>query len=134
MENNLPAAAARPGIFTRYRSFLLSKETIIAIINGSLLLAGFVVSIAGAPQIGQWLYLASAVIGGIPLFMLRPEQLVPVARRAEDLGFESVWVAEHLVFPTRIESRPPASVRVLQPCRNSRPLPSATPVTRRCRQ
>ena len=69
MENNLPAAA-RPGIFTRYRSFLLSKETIIAIINGSLLLAGFVFYLAGAPQIANWLYFASAVIGGIPLFLL----------------------------------------------------------------
>jgi len=44
---------------------------------------------------------------GIPLFMVRPEQLVPVARRAEELGFESVWVAEHLVFPTRIASQYP---------------------------
>lgn len=44
---------------------------------------------------------------GVPLFMLRPEQLVPVARRAEELGFESVWVAEHLVFPARIESQYP---------------------------
>lgn len=56
--------------FSRYRDFLLSKETIIAFINGVLLLAGFIVSVSGAPQVGKWLYFGSAVIGGIPLFML----------------------------------------------------------------
>jgi Cd2+/Zn2+-exporting ATPase len=60
----------KPGLFTRYRDFLLSKETIIAFINGFLLLAGFIVSLAGAPEIGRWLYFGSAVIGGTPLFML----------------------------------------------------------------
>lgn len=44
---------------------------------------------------------------GIPLFRLRPTQIVDVARRAEELGFESVWAPEHLVLPTRIESRYP---------------------------
>jgi Cd2+/Zn2+-exporting ATPase len=60
----------KQGFFTRYRDFLLSKETIIAFINGFLLIAGFIVSLAGAPEIGRWLYFGSAVIGGIPLFML----------------------------------------------------------------
>ena len=46
---------------------------------------------------------------GIPLFRLRPEQMAPVARRAETLGFESVWVPEHLVFPVRMKSRYPYS-------------------------
>lgn len=59
-----------PGLFTRYRDFLLSRETIIAFINGFLLLAGFIISMAGAPEIGRWLYFGSALIGGIPLFML----------------------------------------------------------------
>jgi len=59
-----------PGFFTRYRDFLLSKETIIAVINGLLLIAGFIVSLSGAPQVGRWLYFGSAVIGGIPLIML----------------------------------------------------------------
>lgn len=57
-------------IFTRYRDFLFSKETIIAFINGVLLLSGFFVSILGNPSIGNWLYFASAVIGSIPLFIL----------------------------------------------------------------
>ena len=65
-----------PGFFTRYRDFLLSKETIIAFINGSLLVAGFIVSILGSPSTGRWLYLASAVIGGMPLFMLATKGLI----------------------------------------------------------
>ena len=61
---------SRPSVFTRYRDFLLSKETIVAAANGLLLLAGFVVSILGSPETGRWLYLASALIGGTPLFIL----------------------------------------------------------------
>lgn len=59
---------------------------------------------------------------GIPLFMLRPEQLVPVAQRAEELGFESVWVAEHLVFPTTIESRYPYTPDGVAPINPATPL------------
>lgn len=44
---------------------------------------------------------------GVPLFLLRQPRLVPVAQCAERLGFESVWVPEHLVFPVRITSRYP---------------------------
>ena len=54
---------------------------------------------------------------GVPLFLLRPEQLAPVARRAETLGFESVWVPEHLVFPTEIRSRYPYSPDGVPPVR-----------------
>lgn len=61
---------SRPNFFSRYRDFLLSRDTIIAFINAVLLLAGFIVSISGAPDTGRWLYLGSAVIGGIPLFLL----------------------------------------------------------------
>lgn len=62
--------ASRPNFFARYRDFLLSRDTVIAFINAVLLLAGFIVSISGAPDTGRWLYLGSAVIGGIPLFLL----------------------------------------------------------------
>lgn len=55
---------------TRYRDFLLSKETIFAVINGVLLLGGFIAWLAGAAQISKWMYFGSAVLGGIPLFML----------------------------------------------------------------
>jgi len=44
---------------------------------------------------------------GVPLFLLRPENMAAIARRAEELGFESVWLPEHLVFPTEIQSRYP---------------------------
>ena len=59
---------------------------------------------------------------GIPLFMLRAEQLVPVARRAEELGFESVWVAEHLVFPTQFTSRYPYTADGVPPINPATPL------------
>jgi len=64
----------------------------------------------------------SVVKVGIPLFMLRPEQLVPVAKRAEELGFESVWAAEHLVFPTRFESRYPYTESGAPPINPATPL------------
>ncbi|MBU6280704.1 LLM class F420-dependent oxidoreductase [bacterium] len=44
---------------------------------------------------------------GIPLFMLRHEQLVPIAEVAEEVGLESVWMPEHLVFPAVVRSRYP---------------------------
>ena len=59
---------------------------------------------------------------GIPLFLLRPEQLVSVARRAEELGFESVWVAEHLVFPTTFNSRYPYTEDGVPPVNPATPL------------
>jgi probable F420-dependent oxidoreductase len=54
--------------------------------------------------------------------MLRSEQLAPVAQRAEQLGFESVWVAEHLVFPTEIRSRYPYSAEGVPPINPATPL------------
>jgi probable F420-dependent oxidoreductase len=59
---------------------------------------------------------------GISLFRLRPEQLAPVARRADALGFESVWVAEHLVFPSRFTSRYPYAADGVPPIRPDSPL------------
>jgi probable F420-dependent oxidoreductase len=52
---------------------------------------------------------------GIPLFRLRHEHMAAVARRVEALGFESVWVPEHLVFPVRITSRYPYSADGVPP-------------------
>ena len=46
---------------------------------------------------------------GIPLFLLRHTQMAEVAARAEQLGFESVWIPEHLVFPVRLETPYPYS-------------------------
>jgi len=58
---------------------------------------------------------------GIALFRLRPESMTPVATRAEALGFESVWVPEHLVFPTQITSRYPYSADGIPPVRVDTP-------------
>ncbi|HKA14969.1 MAG TPA: LLM class F420-dependent oxidoreductase [Myxococcota bacterium] len=46
---------------------------------------------------------------GIPLFQLRHAQIARVAARAEALGFESVWVPEHLVLPVRLDTPYPYS-------------------------
>jgi Cd2+/Zn2+-exporting ATPase len=70
------ARTFKPSFFSRYRTFLLSKETIFAFINGVLLIAGFLVSLVGAPEIGRCLYFGSAVIGGIPLFMLASKAVI----------------------------------------------------------
>lgn len=59
---------------------------------------------------------------GVSLFMLRPEQMAAVAQRAERLGFESVWVAEHLVFPTQIHSHYPYGAGGIPPINPATPL------------
>lgn len=64
------------GFFQRYRDFLLSPNTILTFLNALLLLAGFLVSISGAPETGRWLYLASALIGGMPLFIFAAKGLI----------------------------------------------------------
>jgi Cd2+/Zn2+-exporting ATPase len=66
----VPCATTPPGLWRRYRSFLLSPGTLIAAANALLLLLGFVVGLAGRPLAGRWLYLASALIGGAPIFKL----------------------------------------------------------------
>jgi Cd2+/Zn2+-exporting ATPase len=68
--------ANRPPFFARYRDFLLSRDTIIAFINAVLLLSGLIVSLSGTADIGRWLYLGSAMIGGIPLFMLASKAVI----------------------------------------------------------
>ncbi len=39
---------------------------------------------------------------GLPLFGVAPRFYAAIARAAEDNGFESVWMPEHLVFPAEI--------------------------------
>ena len=41
--------------------------------------------------------------------MARPEDLVGLAQRVEELGFDSVWVSDHVVLPVKVESRYPYS-------------------------
>ena len=59
---------------------------------------------------------------GVPLFRIRPEHTAALARRAEELGFESVWVPEHLVFPPRIASRYPYAADGVPPISPDAPL------------
>lgn len=40
---------------------------------------------------------------GVTLSTLRPEQFMEVAVAADELGYESVWLAEHLIWPADIE-------------------------------
>jgi Cd2+/Zn2+-exporting ATPase len=56
-------------LFTRYKAFLLSKETLFAAANTLFLLLGLILQLAGQPQLGRWSYLLAAVIGGTPLFI-----------------------------------------------------------------
>jgi len=44
---------------------------------------------------------------GVALFPLRPQQIIEVALAAEELGFDSVWLGEHVVTPVASESRFP---------------------------
>ena len=44
---------------------------------------------------------------GISTYGNRPEHLVPVAKRAEALGFGGIWVGEHILEPMQFESAHP---------------------------
>ena len=46
---------------------------------------------------------------GVSLFPLRPQQLVDVALKAEELGYDSVWLGEHVITPVESNSRYPYS-------------------------
>ena len=60
------------GFFERYRGFLFSPGTLIAGANALLLLLGFVMGLLGQSRVADWLYLASAVIGGAPILKPLP--------------------------------------------------------------
>lgn len=64
-----------PGFYARYRDFLLSRDTLLTFANAALLLAGVIVSLLGAPEVGRWLFLAAAVVGGLPLFLFAAKGL-----------------------------------------------------------
>jgi len=60
----------QPGLFERYRGFLLSPATLIAASNALLLVFGFVAELLDVPIVSDWLYLSSALVGGAPIFKL----------------------------------------------------------------
>lgn len=58
---------------------------------------------------------------GIPLGRLNPAFFVSVVDEAERLGFESIWMPEHLVFPIEMGGSP-------YPGQQHPPVPPSTPV------
>lgn len=44
---------------------------------------------------------------GVSLFPLRAQQIIDVTRTAEELGFDSVWLGEHVITPVKNDSRFP---------------------------
>lgn len=63
------AALRSTSLFSRYRAFLLSKETMFAGGNTLFLLLGGLMYLVGEPQISRWSLLLAALIGGTPLFI-----------------------------------------------------------------
>ena len=59
---------------------------------------------------------------GIYGSMARPEIILELARLAEDRGFESVWVADHVAFPVRFKSQYPYAAKGDFPARLDDPL------------
>ena len=43
---------------------------------------------------------------GVDLQRCNPRLWVELAQQAEELGFESLWVAEHVIFPQEIVTGP----------------------------
>ena len=59
---------------------------------------------------------------GLNLVMVRPEHMPGIAARAEQLGYESVFVPDHVVFPARFDSAYPYTED------GSFPFPADTPL------
>src|SRR5947208_3219808 len=58
---------------------------------------------------------------GVSLGRLNPAYFVDVTEAADELGFESVWLSEHLVLPSVMSGSPYAGA-------DHPPIPPATPV------
>lgn len=65
-----------PSFFERYQGFILSPGTIITMVNVLLMVMGFVAGLAGQKQAANWLYLASALVGGAPIFKLAAGNII----------------------------------------------------------
>jgi len=65
------AGARQPSFFARYRSFLLSTNTLATIANGLLLLLGVIISVGFRNlPLANIFYIASTLAGGFPVFIL----------------------------------------------------------------
>jgi alkanesulfonate monooxygenase SsuD/methylene tetrahydromethanopterin reductase-like flavin-dependent oxidoreductase (luciferase family) len=49
---------------------------------------------------------------GITLYSNRPEEMVPISRHAEALGYEGVWLGDHVVAPEVMGEEHPYATRV----------------------
>ena len=47
---------------------------------------------------------------GLNMVPVHPDQLATLAMRAEELGFESLWVGEHVIVPYEPSSGHPGGV------------------------
>jgi len=54
--------------------------------------------------------------------MIEGESIARVARHAEDLGYDSLWVSDHIIFPTQLQSAYPYSPDGKLPLDPSNPL------------
>lgn len=54
--------------------------------------------------------------------MIEGESIARVARRAEELGYDSLWVSDHIIFPTQLQSAYPYSPDGKLPLDPSNPL------------
>lgn len=54
--------------------------------------------------------------------MIEGEKIARVAHRAEELGYDSLWVSDHIVFPTELRSPYPYSSDGKLPLDPSNPL------------
>ena len=59
---------------------------------------------------------------GIYGALANPETVLQLARHAEEAGFESIWLADHVAFPVSIQSKYPYSATGDFPSRLSEPL------------
>jgi Cd2+/Zn2+-exporting ATPase len=70
------AARQKTSFWSRYRDFLLSRNTILAFSGALLLVIASILYMRGYEEIGDWIFLASALIGGLPLFLLAGQKLI----------------------------------------------------------
>src|SRR5215470_10563747 len=54
--------------------------------------------------------------------LAEPQTILQLARHAEETGFESIWLADHVVFPVSFQSQYPYSPKGTFPSRLSEPL------------
>ena len=72
----MTGGTTKPSFFQRYRGFLLSPATLITAANALLLALGIIAVLLDQRPLARWLFLASAIIGGAPIFKLAATNVV----------------------------------------------------------